>query len=141
MKKIVKNTFWFKYKNCIQAIIAMLIVLISWHPKIYLHPAIIGVLIIVCYAIHSFFENKIILKKLLYKFSKQEKIITAIYENAEELIAYRDVNGNFIYCNEHYLKAFDLSSTIIGETNKSYFCARVPISILVFTTLPFTTFL
>lgn len=109
MKKIVKNTFWFKYKNCIQAIIAMLIVLISWHPKIYLHPAIVGVLIVVCYAIHSFFENKIILKKLLYKFSKQEKIIAAIYENAEELIAYRDVNGNFIYCNEHYLKAFDLS--------------------------------
>jgi hypothetical protein len=72
MKKIVKNTFWFKYKNCIQAIIAMLIVLISWHPKIYLHPAIVGVLIIVCYTIHSFFENKIILKKLLYKFSKQE---------------------------------------------------------------------
>ena len=109
MKNIINNIFWFKYKNIIQALIAMLIVLISWHPHIYLHPLNIVVLICACYTLHSYIENKIILKRVLYKFSKQEKIISTLYKNSEELIVYRDINGNFIYCNEQYLKEFNLS--------------------------------
>ena len=96
MKKFIKNTFWLKYKNFIQAIIASLIVFISWHPHIYLHPITTVILIIACYTLHSYIESKIALKKILHKFSKQEKIITTLYKNSEELIVYRDICGNFI---------------------------------------------
>ena len=109
MKKFIKNTFWFKYKNFIQAIIALLIVFISWHPHIYLHPITVVVLIISCYTLHSYIESKIALNKILRKFSKQEKIITTLYKNSDELIVYRDISGNFIYCNEQYLNTFNLS--------------------------------
>ena len=109
MKRFIKNTFWFKYKIFIQAIVALLIVFISWHPNIYLHPITTAVLIFSCYTLHSYIENKIALKKILHKISKQEKIITTLYKNSDELIIYRDVNGNYIYCNEQYLSTFNLS--------------------------------
>ena len=109
MTKFVKKPFVFKYKNFIQAIIAMLIVFISWHPKVYLHPITVTILICTCYTLHTYIENQRTLKKLQHKYSKQEEIIFALYKNAEELIAYRDINGNYIYCNPQYLKTFNLS--------------------------------
>ena len=109
MTKFVKKSFVFKYKNFIQAIIAMLIVFISWHPKVYLHPMTVAILICTCYTLHTYVENKKTLKKLQHKYSKQEEIIFALYKNAEELISYRDINGNYIYCNPQYLKTFNLS--------------------------------
>ena len=106
----MKNcTFLFKHKFLIQAIIAIITVFICWHPKIYLHPIIVVILICSCYTLHSYIENRITLKRLQYKYSKQEKIISTIYKNSEELIAYRDVNGNYLYCNPQYLKTFNLS--------------------------------
>lgn len=109
MKILIDNKFWFKYKNFIQAFIAMIIVFISWHPKIYLHPVSAAVLICTCYTLHTYIENKRTLKKLQFKYSKQEKIIFELYKNSEELIAYRDIKGNYIYCNPQYLKTFNLS--------------------------------
>ena len=109
MKNFYNMTLFFKYKNFIQVIIAMLIVLVCWHPKMYLHPISAGILIITCYTLHSYIENRITLKRLEYKYSKQEKIISTLYKNSEELIVYRDINGNYIYCNQQYLSTFKLS--------------------------------
>ena len=109
MKNIIDNTFWIKYKFFIQGIIALIIVIVCWHPKLYLHPISVGILICACYTLHSYIESRIILKRLQFKYSKQEKIIFALYKNSEELIAYRDVKGNYIYCNPQYLKTFNLS--------------------------------
>ncbi len=109
MKNLTNNIFWFKHKFLIQAIIAIITVFICWHPKIYLHPFAVVIIICVIYALHSYIENKIILKRLAFKYSKQEKIISELYKNAEELIAYRDINGHYIYCNPQYLKTFNLS--------------------------------
>ena len=121
MKKFIKNTFWIKHKIFIQAIVALTIVFISWLPQIYLHPITTAILIFSCFALHSYIESKIVLKKILYKFSKQEKIITTLYKNSEELIAYRDINGNYIYCNDQYLKTFNLSmDKIKGEYSFDY---------------------
>jgi predicted secreted protein len=89
----------FKYKNFIQAILAMVIVFISWHPKVYLHPITVAILICTCYTLHTYIDNKSTLNKLQFKYSKQEEIIFALYKNSEELIHYRDINGNYIYCN------------------------------------------
>lgn len=109
MKKIINSNFWSKYKNIIQTIIVLLTVFICWHPKIYLHPVTAAILICSCYTLHSYIENKIILKKLQFKYSKQEQIIHELYKNSEELIAYRDIKGNFLYCNQPYLDTFNLS--------------------------------
>ena len=67
MKNIIDNTFWFKYKFFIQGIIAMIIVIISWHPKIYLHPITVAILICTCYTLHSYVENRRTLKKLQFR--------------------------------------------------------------------------
>ena len=109
MRNFLNKTFWIKYKFFIQALIATFIVIICWHPKIYLHPFTAAIIIFSCYTLHSYIENKNILKKLQLKYSKQEEIIFALYKNSEELIAYRDRNGNYIYCNPQYLKTFNLS--------------------------------
>ena len=109
MRNFINKTFWIKYKFFIQALIATFIVVICWHPKIYLHPFTAAIIIFSCYTLHSYIENKNILKKLQLKYSKQEEIIFALYKNSEELIAYRDINGNYIYCNPQYLKTFNLS--------------------------------
>ena len=106
MRNFINKTFWIK---ALQALIAMIIVLICWHPKVYLHPITAAIIIFTCYTLHAYIENKNILKKLQLKYSKQEEIIFALYKNSEELIAYRDINGNYIYCNPQYLKTFNLS--------------------------------
>lgn len=121
----MKNNFLFKYKNFIQAIIAMLIVFVCWHPKIYLHPITTTVLIATFYTLHSYIENRITLANLQRKYSKQEKIIFELYKNAEELIVYRDINGNYIYCNQQYLKTFNLSmDKIRGKYSYDHLPAR-----------------
>ena len=109
MRKFINKAIIFNYKNFIQAIVAMLIVFISWHPKVYLHPVTVVILICTCYTLHTYIENKKTLKNLQLKYSKQEEIIFALYKNSEDLISYRDVNGNYIYCNQQYLKTFNLS--------------------------------
>lgn len=121
MKKFVNNIGWFKYKIFIQVLIAMIIVVICWHPKIYLHPVSAAILISACFMLHSYIENRIILRRLQLKYSKQEKIIDTLYKNSEELIAYRDVNGNYIYCNSQYLRTFNLSmDKIRGKCSYDY---------------------
>ena len=100
MRKFINKAMIFNYKNFIQAIVAMLIVFISWHPKVYLHPVTVVILICTCYTLHTYIENKKTLKNLQLKYSKQEEIIFALYKNSEDLISYRDVNGNYIYCNQ-----------------------------------------
>lgn len=123
MNKNINNTFWFKYKVIIQVIIATAIVFISWHPKIYLHPVSTVILICACYTLHAYIENKMVLNRLQLKYTKQEKIISELYKNSDELIVYRDVNGNFRYCNQQYLDAFKL--TMADIRGKSAF-AHIP---------------
>ena len=60
-------------------LIATFIVVICWHPKIYLHPFTAAIIIFSCYTLHSYIENKNILKKLQLKYSKQEEIMKEIY--------------------------------------------------------------
>ena len=121
----MKNNSLLKYKNVIQAIIAILIVFVCWHPKIYLHPITATVLIASFYTLHSYIEHRITLVNLQRKYSKQEKIIFELYKNAEELIVYRDLNGNYIYCNQQYLKTFNLSmDKIRGKNSYDHLPAR-----------------
>ena len=111
----MKNcTFLFKHKFLIQAIIAIIIVFICWHPKIYLHPIIVVTLVCCCYTLHSYIENRITLKRLQYKYSKQEKILSTVYKNSEELIAYRDVDGNYLSINDTNFIAFGIASSLIS---------------------------
>ena len=125
MKKNIYSVFWLKNRKIFQVIFAMLVVFICWHPSIYLHPFSALILICGCFTLHTYIENKVKLKKLQFKYSKQWEIITTLYQNSEELIIYRDVKGNFVYCNKQYLDVFNLTlKDIKGKFSFDYFSSR-----------------
>lgn len=125
MKKIINDVFWFKYKILIQIIIAVIIIWVCWDDTFHLHLVSASVLIFSCYIFHSYVESRTIINKLQFKYSRQEKIISELYKNSEELIIYRDVKGNYIYCNPQYLKTFNLTmEDIRGKQSFDYMLTK-----------------
>jgi len=104
-------------KWIIQLLIAGIIIYICIEPKIYLHPVMAASLILFCYILHSYIENFFTLKKMTLKREKQDKLITTMCDSSINLIAYKDLQGKYIYCNRSLLKTFNKTmEEIQGKT-------------------------
>ena len=95
------------FKRTIQIAIAIFIIWVFFNPQTKLHSIIAISLILIFYVLQSYIENKALLKFINEKQTDHEELISAVCNSSQDLIAYKDFNGRYLYCNQIYLKVIN----------------------------------
>ena len=95
------------FKRTIQIAIAIFIIWVFFNPQTKLHSIIAISLILIFYVLQSYIENKALLKFINEKQTDHEELISAVCNSSQDLIAYKDFNGRYLYCNQTYLKTIN----------------------------------
>ena len=107
---IYKNVFrksekiLMSFKWTFQIAIAIFIIWVYFNPQTKLHSIIAISLLLILYVMQSYVENRALLKFINEKQTDHEELISAVCNSSQDMIAYKDYNGRYLYCNQVYLK-------------------------------------
>lgn len=124
------TNFSIKYKWIIQIIIALFVIWVYWDPRISIHPVTATLLILFSYILHSYIENRILIKHLNEKQSNQEQLIQTICKSSSEIITYQDFNGRYIHCNQPFLNLVNRTLEEVKGKKSSDIHAKKDVKIL-----------
>lgn len=113
------------FKRTFQIAIAIFIIWVFFNPQTKLHSIIAISLMLIFYVLQSYIENRALSKFINEKQADHEELISAICNSSKDLIAYKDFNGKYLYCNSVYLKTVNKTlDEIKGKTEADLFSAR-----------------
>ena len=133
---IYKNVFkkrekiLLSFKWTFQIAIAIFIIWVYFNPQTKLHSIVAISLMLIFYVLQSYIENRALLKFISEKQADHEELISAICNSSQDLIAYKDFNGKYLYCNQVYLNKVNMTlDEIKGKKESDLFPSKDAISI------------
>lgn len=90
-----------------QIAIAIFIIWVFFNPQTKLHSIIAISLMLIFYVLQSYIENRALLNFINTTQADHEELISAMCNSSHDLIAYKDFNGKYLYCNPVYLKTIN----------------------------------
>ena len=95
-KNLFKNSenLLINFKWTLQIAIVIFIIWVCFNPQTKLHSIIAISLMLIFYVFQSYIEKSALFHK---------ELIRAICNSSQDLIAYKDFNGKYLYCNQVYL--------------------------------------
>ena len=106
------------FKWAFQIAIAIFIIWVYFNPQTKLHSIIAISLLLIFYVLQSYIENRALLKFVNEKQADHEELISAVCNSSQDLIAYRDFNGKYLYCNQAYLNTVNKTLDEIRGKNE-----------------------
>ena len=119
-KNLFKNNekVLMSFKWAFQIAIAIFIIWVYFNPQTKLHSIIAISLLLIFYILQSYIENRALLKFVNEKQADHEELISAVCNSSQDLIAYRDFNGRYLYCNQVYLNTVNKTLEEIRGKNE-----------------------
>ena len=133
---IYKNVFrkrekvLMSFKWTFQIAIAIFIIWVYFNPQTKLHSIIAISLMLIFYVLQSYIENRALSKFINEKQADHEELISAVCNSSKDLIAYKDFNGKYLYCNQVYLNTVNKTlDEIKGKKESDLFPQKDAIAI------------
>ena len=118
------------FKWTFQIAIAVFIIWVYFNPQTKLHSIIAISSMLIFYVLQSYIENKALSKFINEKQADHEELISAICNSSQDLIAYKDFNGKYLYCNQVYLNTINKTlDEIKGKKESDLFSQKDAIAI------------
>jgi len=104
------------FKWTLQIAIIIFIIWVCFNPQTKLHSIIAISLMLIFYIFQSYIEKRALFHK---------ELISAICNSSQDLIAYKDFNGKYLYCNQVYLDTLNKTlDEVKGKTEIDLFAPK-----------------
>ena len=119
-EKVLMSVTW-----AFQIAIVIFIVWVCFNPQTKLHSIIVISLMLIFYVLQSYVENKALSKFISEKQADHQELISVICNSSKDLIAYKDFNGKYLYCNQVYLDTVNKTlEEIKGKSEADVYSAQ-----------------